>query len=192
MLGAPLHAPPPERVHHGSLWLRIIALPCVLLLCACAKPATSDIKTAAAADETIKFSGYQTYGWFAGIGVLKDDSGRWDNGKIDVAAELKFKIDKAMRERGLNESSTPQLLIGFLIAANIDQLKEIGDRGGKVSTVEGVGKSALVVELVDASTQHTVWVGAAAGDAQTGRSTDELEARLDYAVTELFKALPRE
>lgn len=177
---------------HRSLWLKI-ALPCFLLVCACAKAPTSDIKTAAAVDETIKFSGYQTYGWFAGIGVLKDDSGRWDNGNVDVAAELKFKIDKAMRDRGLNESSAnPQLLIGFLIAANLDQLKEISDRGGKVSSVEGVGKSALVVELIDASTKHTVWVGAAAGDAQTGRSTDELKERLDYAVTELFKALPRE
>ena len=177
---------------HRSLWLKV-AVPCFLFFCACAKAPTSDIKTAAAVDETIKFSGYQTYGWFAGIGVLKDDSGRWDNGDVDIAAELKFKIDKAMRERGLNESSAnPQLLIGFLIAANLDQLKEISDRGGKVSSVEGVGKSALVVELVDASTKHTVWVGAAAGDAQTGRSTDELKERLDYAVTELFKALPRE
>jgi hypothetical protein len=166
-------------------------LPC-LLVCACAKAPTSDIKTAAAVDETIKFSGYRTYGWFAGLGLINDDSGRWDNGDLDIANELKFKIDKAMRERGLNESPEPQLLIGFLVAANLDQLKEISDRGGKVSSVEGVGKSALVVELVDASTKHTVWVGAASGDAQTGRSTDELKERLDYAVTELFKALPSE
>lgn len=178
---------------HRSLWLRIIVLPCFLLFGACAKAPTSDIKTAAAVDETIKFSGYQTYGWFAGIGLIKDDTGRWNNGDIDVAAELKFEIDKRMRERGINESSAnPQLLVGFLIAANVDQLKEISDRGGDVSSVEGVGKSALVIELVDASTKHTVWVGAAAGDAQTGRSTDELKERLDYAVTALFKALPDE
>jgi hypothetical protein len=178
---------------HRSLWLRVIALPCVLLVCACAKAPTSDIKTAAAADETIKFSGYKTYGWFAGVGLVKDDTGRWDNGSLDVGAELKFNIDKALRDRGLNESSAnPQLLISYLIAANIDQLKEIEGRGGDVSSVEGVGKSALVVELVDASTQHTVWVGAAAGDAQTGRSTGELKERLDYAVTEVFKALPRD
>jgi hypothetical protein len=177
---------------HRSLF-RIITLSGLVFLSACAKVPTSDIKTRAAVDDTVKFSGFETYSWFAGLGLVKDDTGRWDNGELDVSAELKFIIDKSMRERGLNESSAhPDLLVGFLIVADLNQLQEVSERGGKVSSIEGVGKSALIIELIDARTNHTVWLGAAAGDAKTGRSSAELKERLDYAVTALFRDLPRD
>lgn len=174
--------------------LRIFVFAALLLAAGCApKAQTSDIKTQTAADETVKFAGYKTYTWFAGVGMVRDDTGKWDDGDLDITAELKFLIDKSLRERGLNESaSSPDLFIGFLVVADVNQLKEITDRGGKVTSIEGVGESALVIEVIDAKTERTVWVGAAAGDAQTGRSQDELKARLNYAVTELFKGLPKE
>lgn len=176
------------------LWLRLITLAGVLLACGCApKAPTSDIKTQVAADETIKFSGFKTYTWFAGVGMVRDDTGKWDDGDLDIAAELKFIIDKTMRDRGMNEStSNPDLFIGFLVVADVNELKQITDRGGKVTSIEGVGESALVIELIDAKTERTVWVGVASADAQTGRSNDEVKARLNYAVSELFKGLPRE
>lgn len=179
---------------HLPLWLRIITLASLLLAAGCGpKAQTSDIKTQVAADETVKFAGYKTYTWFAGVGMVRDDTGKWDDGDLDIAAELKFLIDKSMRERGMNESSSnPDLFIGFLVVADLNQLKQITDRGGKVTSIEGVGESALVIELIDAKTERTVWVGAAAADARTGRSNDEVKARLNYAVTELFKGLPKE
>jgi len=179
---------------HLSLWLRTITLASALLFLGCApKAQTSDIKTQTAADETVKFAGYKTYTWFAGVGMVRDDTGKWDNDDIDVTAELKFLIDKKLRERGLNESSSsPDLFIGFLVVADVNQLKQITDRGGKVTSIEGVGESALVIEVIDAKTERTVWVGAAAGDAQTGRTSDEIKARLDYAVTQLLEGLPKE
>lgn len=178
---------------HLPPWLKLITLSGLLLVSACAKAPTSDIKTQAAADDTVKFSGFKTYSWFAGVGLVKDDTGKWDNGSVDIAAELKFLIDKTLRERGMTEASAdPDLLIGFLIAADVNQLREISDRGGKVTAVEGVGQSALWIELLDARTKRTVWVGAAAGEAKTGRSDDELKQRLSYAVNELFDGLPRD
>ena len=51
-------------------WLRLITLSGLLLVSACAKAPTSDIKTQAAADDTVKFSGFKTYGWFAGVGLV--------------------------------------------------------------------------------------------------------------------------
>lgn len=179
---------------HLLLSRRIFVFAALLLATACApKAQTSDIKTQTAADETVKFAGYKTYTWFAGVGMVRDDTGKWDDGDLDITAELKFLIDKSLRERGLNEStSSPDLFIGFLVVADVNQLKEITDRGGKVTSIEGVGESALVIELIDAKTERTIWVGAAAGDAQTGRSQDELKARLNYAVTELFKGLPKD
>lgn len=179
---------------HLLLSFRIFVFAALLLFAGCApKAQTSDIKTQTAADETVKFAGYKTYTWFAGVGMVRDDTGKWNDGGLDVTAELKFLIDKSLRERGLNEStSSPDLFIGFLIVADVNQLKEITDRGGKVTSIEGVGESALVIEVIDAKTERTIWVGAAAGDAQTGRSQDELKARLNYAVTELFKGLPKE
>lgn len=179
---------------HLPLSLRIFAFAALFLAAGCApKAQTADIKTQTAADETVKFAGYKTYTWFAGVGMVRDDTGKWDDGDLDITAELKFLIDKSLRERGMNEStSSPDLFIGFLVVADVNQLKQITDRGGKVTSIEGVGESALVIEVIDAKTERTVWVGAAAGDAQTGRSQDELKARLNYAVTELFKGLPKE
>jgi len=178
---------------HLPMWLRLTALTCALLASACSKAPTSDIKTQVAADETVKFAGYKTYSWFAGVGMVRDDTGKWDDGDLDITAELKFLIDRNLRDRGLNEApGEPDLFIGFLVVADVNQLKEITDRGGKVTAIEGVGESALVIELIDAKTERTIWVGAASADAQTGRSNDEVKARLDYAVTELFKGLPRE
>jgi hypothetical protein len=191
---APARAPNQDRIiMHLPTWLRLTALTCALLLTACSKAPTSDIKTQVAADETVKFAGYKTYSWFAGVGMVRDDTGKWDDGDLDIAAELKFLIDRTLRDRGLNEApGEPDLFIGFLVVADVNQLKEITDRGGKVTAIEGVGESALVIELIDAKTERTIWVGAASADAQTGRSNDEVKARLDYAVTELFKGLPRE
>jgi hypothetical protein len=182
-----------EIIMFLSHWLKLTTLSCALVLCSCSKAPTTDIKTQVAADETVKFSGYKSYSWFAGVGMVRDDTGKWDDGDLDITAELKFLIDSKLRGRGLNEAtSTPDLFIGFLIVADVNQLKEITDRGGKVSSIEGAGEAALVIELIDAKTERTVWVGVASADAQTGRSNDEVKARLDYAVTELFKGLPKD
>lgn len=190
-----MHRSQPLRLTTSTVLLCILLLLTTLSLATSCSPKaqTSDIKTQTAADETIKFAGYETYAWFAGVGLLHDDTGKWDSGDLDITAELKFLIDKSLRERGLNESSSnPDLFVGFLIVADVNQLQEITDRGGKVAAVEGVGESALVIEVIDAKTERTIWVGAAAGDVQTGRSRDELKARLDYAVTTLLEGLPKD
>lgn len=176
-----------------SKWLCGALISCAIFAGGCSKAPTSDIKTQAVADESVKFSAYESYAWFAGIGIVRDETGRWDDGDLDITAELKFLIDRTLRDRGLTEASTsPSLFVGFLVAADVNQLEEVKARGAKVASLEGTGESALVIELIDAETGHTVWPGVASADVQTGRTNDEVKARLDYAVTKLFDQLPRD
>lgn len=169
------------------------AIVCLGLLGAagCTNAATADIKTEAAADETVKFSGFKSYGWFGGLGVVRDTTGKWSNNDLDIAGELKFLIDQELRGRGYEAAeSNPDFLVGFLVAANIDELKKVEERGGKVSHVEGAGNSGLIIEIIDAKTERTIWVGVALGDAKTDRPKEEVKERMAFAVSELLKKLP--
>jgi hypothetical protein len=160
---------------------------------ACTHAKTDDIHVHSAADVKTNFKGYKTYGWYGSLSVLQDQTGTWVPRDRDVMAEVKFLVDKKMRELGLVEvKSNPDLLVGMLIVADVQQLQKLEDeRGQAVAGFERVGKGALVVELVDAETNKTVWLGGAEGEAHGGYSTKQSNERLAYAVDKLFDELPR-
>ena len=47
-----------------------------------------------------------------------------------------------------------------------------------------------MVELIDAETEKTVWIGGAKGDIRGSTSAEVSKQRLAYAVDELFATLP--
>ena len=74
-------------------------------------------------------------------------------------------------------------------AAGVDmtslELKE--DPESKKEVLTNVPKAALVIALIDAKTGYTVWLGFAEGDVQEQQTIENIRARIDYAVTEIFK-----
>ncbi len=65
------------------------------------------------------------------------------------------------------------------------ELKE--DPESKKEVLTNVPKAALVIALIDANTGYTVWLGFAEGDVQEQQTIENIRARIDYAVTEIFK-----
>ena len=81
--------------------------------------------------------------------------------------------------------------MAFLLVADVNQVKKIDEeRGGNVENLEGVGKGALLIELIDAETTKTIWLGGATAQVSSKYSDDERKQRLDYAISELIGQLP--
>lgn len=174
----------------------ILAATLSLTLGACTPAAsalTADIKTSAQVDQKVRFAGVKSYAWFETEATMDDSLNRWKGVGFDIPAEIQFLIERELRERGVVQvDDEPDVFIGFVAAATVDHFEQVQRRGGQVPDVEGVGESSLVIELIDADTEHTIWVGVAQGETQTGRTDEQVRARLDYMVTELLKQLPTE
>jgi hypothetical protein len=54
-----------------------------------------------------------------------------------------------------------------------------------------VPRGGLVLLLMDAHTGYIIWKGVATADVQDRPDEETAKARLDYAVTKMFKLLPK-
>jgi len=165
----------------------------VALCLSCASTPTSDIKVHSAMDAKSNIAAYKSYAWDTNAGILKDRTGMWIPKEVDTQSEVQFLIDKKLRERGMTVvQESPDLLVSMLIAADVKEVEEIkAKHGGTVTGLDPVGKGALLVELVDARTGNTVWLGAAEGDVRGSNSLEVSKQRLAYAVDKLFEQLPK-
>jgi len=163
-------------------------LPGVLLIISCAT-LTQDIIVKTNASPDVDFNSYKSYAWAGSAKIVFDPIGQWEQPTLDTDEEVKFNIDKQMREKGLFEvEENPDLLVAF--AAGIDmtflELKEDPDSNKQVIT--NVPKAALVIALVDTRTGYTVWLGFAEGEVQKQQSIENIRARIEYAVKEIFRS----
>lgn len=162
------------------------------LLNACGSSLTADIKTESAADEKVNFAGMKSYAWYAGLGALNDETELWADPKFDMLGEFKFVIDRELRKKGFSESTKPDVFVAFLVVANVDQVKKIDEqRSENLDNLKGVGKGALVIELIDAESAKTIWLGAATAEVSSKFTDEERKQRIDYAVSELIGQLPK-
>jgi hypothetical protein len=164
---------------------------------ACSSSAsTDDIKVRSAADQKANLAGYKTFAWLESDSTVVDRTGVWAEKDLDTRTEIQFLVDQALRKHGLTVSQgEPDLLVGMSILAEVQDVEEkkVQDEKKRRESVtfDAVGEGALVVELIDAETAKTVWIGGAKGDIRHSRTPDETKQRLSYAVEELFKTLPR-
>jgi hypothetical protein len=65
------------------------------------------------------------------------------------------------------------------------------DPESNLETLENVPMGALTVILIDAGTGLAIWGGVATAEIQQNPEQDVIKKRLDYAVTSMFKQLPK-
>ncbi|MEH6472423.1 MAG: DUF4136 domain-containing protein [Halopseudomonas sp.] len=163
----------------------------VLAVTGCAS-VTQDIKVQAESDPKVSISGYKSYAWLGAAAIVFDDAGRWEPPQYDVDAELKFYIDRELRKRGMTESSSnPDLAIAFAAGIDMDDFEFIKDPDSQLESLQNIPKGALVIALVDVRTGDPVWVGVAEGNLKENVDIKTSKERLNYAVTEMFKKLPK-
>jgi uncharacterized protein YceK len=170
----------------------LLLLICIVLLSGCAPVQTKDIRVDAQADPKANFSGYKTYAWLAAAAILNDPDGQWKTPSFNATAEIKNLIDRELQKRGLSESdSNPDLVVAFAAGVDMEALKLKMDPAAKIRNLENVPMGGLAVVLVDSKSGFVNWAGVATAEVRKKPDTRMAKERLDYAVTEMFKKLPK-
>jgi hypothetical protein len=173
-------------------FIQTTSLAFIVLLTACATAPTSDIKVDAEADPKASFSGYKTYAWLAAAQLLHDPEGQWEPRDVDLDAEIQLMIKDQLSQRGIVEVKTdPDMFVAYaagvdMAALNLKQNPETGE-----NLLENIPRAALVVALVDADNGYVVWLSEAVGEVQQQADAATVRARIDYAVREMFRQLPK-
>ncbi len=164
----------------------------VMLLSGCASVPTKDIQVDAQARPKANFSGYKTYAWLGAAAIVNDPYGQWEPLQFDADAEIMFLIDRELRKRGMSENSAgPDLVIAFAAGIDMEALGLKVDSETKMDMLENVPRGGLVVVLVDSESGFVIWVDVATAELQESPDTQTVKARLDHAVTQMFKKLPK-
>ena len=163
-----------------------------LLLTGCASTMTQDIKVETEADPKANLAGYSSYTWLGSARIVYDPEGQWEPPEFDMDNEIKFLIDRELREHGMTEaSSSPDLIVAYAAGIDMAQMEIKTDPESKLETLENVPKGALSVILIDAQTGFAVWGGVATAEVQQDPDQEVTRQRLDCAVTSMFKQLKK-
>ena len=163
-----------------------------MLLTGCSSVPTKDIQVEAQADPKANFSGYKTYAWLGSAAILNDAYGQWEPAAFDADTEIKYLIDRELRKRGMSENaSAPDMIVAFAAGINMDALALKVNPETDMEMLANVPQGGLLLVLVDSESGFVIWAGAATADVQKRPDTETAKARLDYAVTQLFKQLPK-
>jgi PBP1b-binding outer membrane lipoprotein LpoB len=159
----------------------------VLFLSACASTPTKDIEVRSETRPGINLANYNSFAWVASAEIMNDPYGHWEPEGFDADVEVRFLLIKELRDKGLVESSTdPDLLLVFAAGVDMQNLEVVKNSDSKMSSLQKVPKGAFLVALIDSATGRVVWVGVAEGDAEAGRSAEEVKKRLAFAVKKMF------
>jgi hypothetical protein len=85
----------------------------------------------------------------------------------------------------------PDLIVAYAAGIDMDRLELKVDPKTKINMVESVPRGGLIVVLVDSQSGFVIWIGSATAEIQDKPTTQTVKARLDYAVSKLFKQLPK-
>jgi len=164
----------------------------LLLLSGCASNVTKDIKVEAETDPKANIAGYSSYTWLGSAAILYDPEGQWEPPEFDMDTEIKFLIDRELREHGMTESSSnPDLIVAFAAGIDMATMEIKTDPESELKTLENVPSGALTVILIDAQTGLAIWGGVATGEVQQNPDQEITRQRLDYAVSSMFKQLKK-
>ncbi len=70
-------------------------------------------------------------------------------------------------------------------------LKLKNDPDSKLAVLTNVPDAALMVVLIDTATNNIIWISKAEAEIQQHDSKEIVLKRIDYTITEMFKALTR-
>ena len=164
----------------------------ILLVAGCASSMTKDIMVETDVDPKADLKGYSTYTWLGSAAIVYDPEGKWEPPQFDADAEIKFLIDRELRQHGMTESSAnPDLIVAFAAGIDMSSLEIKVDPESELETLENVPVGALTVILVDAGTGMAIWAGVATAEVQQNPEQDVIKKRLDFAVSSMFKQLPK-
>lgn len=164
----------------------------VMLLSACTTVPTQDISVDAESDPKASFSGYKTYAWFAAAQILFDPEGQWEPRDVDIDAEVQALINSQLGKRGMSEdNSSPDMLVAYAAGVDMASLGLKLNPETQEKILENIPSAALVIALIDADTGYVIWIAEAVGEVQQQADAATVRARIEYAIDEMFRLLPK-
>jgi len=172
--------------------LPLLTLAFVMLLSACSTAPTKDITVDAEADPKASFSGFKTYAWLASAQIVYDPEGQWEPRNVDIDTEVQYMINGELRKRGIAEvNANPDMLVAYAAGVDMTTLGLKENPETKEKLLENIPGAALVVALIDADTGYVIWVAEAVGELQQQADQATVRARIEYAIKEMFRLLPK-
>jgi len=169
----------------------IFTLVTLFLISGCASSVTKDIMVETDSDPKANLSGYTSYAWLGAAAIVFDEKGQWEPPQFDADAEIKFLIDRELRDHGMTEDSVnPDLVVAYAAGIDMDSMDIKADPESGIEALENVPAGALIVIMIDADTGLAIWAGIATADIQESPTAETTKARLDFAVSEMFSKLP--
>ncbi|MDJ0832919.1 MAG: DUF4136 domain-containing protein [Gammaproteobacteria bacterium] len=162
-----------------------------LVISACTLTPKDDIQVTSDIDPKINFSGYKTYEWLGSLGMFNDPAGKWKAVDFDMDSEIAILIDRELGKRGIEESmADADLLVMYLAGIDMEALQAKTDPQTQLKTIQNVPQGGLVIALIDARSGFVIWVGTATAQIRNLPS-EQVQQRLDYAVTQMIKQIPK-
>lgn len=169
-----------------------ISLLGLAMLAGCTTVPVEDIEVAVKADPMAHFGGYHSYTWLGAMGTLYDSDEKWVPPAFDAGTEIKRLIDRELCKRGLSQTNAgADVVVAFTAALDMDALDVQVNPESNLKISETIPQAGLIVTLTDSQTGYLIWIGAADAKAKAHPDTKIAKARLDYAVTQIFKKLPK-
>lgn len=145
---------------------------------------TSDIKVENTKSDKVDLTGYKTYQFIEGSGIVQDGRKK----KVNAAEKIEAQINTELAKKGKTPvSKDPDFFVAYLGGADMDAVKKKLDKNGK-EVIEKSPEAALVLMLIDADTGSIIWMSTAEGEAKGG-TKDEIEKRIDYAVKQMLNGV---
>ena len=159
-----------------------------IILSACASTMTKDIEVETASDPKVNLKAYTKYAWLGSAALLNDPEGKWQPAKFDISSDIKFLIDRELRNKGLSEvaDQDAEVAISFFTGVDMEAKGLKADPNTQVEIPTNVPKAALIVVALDIQTGFVIWMGVATGDINEDASIETTKERINYAVTKMF------
>ncbi len=167
----------------------LFAVTLLFLLAGCSSH-TADIRVRTEVGSNANLSQYKSYSWLEIVTSLHDPRGKWQARGLDIAGEIKFFIDRELREYGLHYSTTdPDIAVAFQLGANMESLKLAIDPNSRLDVLKNVPDATLTVVLIDTATRDIIWISKAEAEIQQDATPEMVHKRIDYTITEMFKKI---
>jgi hypothetical protein len=170
----------------------VLSILSVMFLAGCATVPTKDITVDTRTDPKAYFSSYKSYSWLDTAAILNDPYGQWEPPNFDADAEVKYLIDRELRKRGITQNSIdPDIIVTFAAGIKLTTLALKVDPKTNINSLVYTPRGGLLISLVDSKSGFVIWKGVATADIQKQPDAKTVKARLDYAVTQLLRELPK-
>jgi hypothetical protein len=152
---------------------------------------TDDIRVDTIRDITFNVEGFDTYAWVGAAAAVRDPDREWTPSGLDVASELKFLVDRELRERGRSQVvQDPKMVAIFAIGLDMKAVEVSINPESDTKEFEPSPKAGVFVYLIHPRTRYVVWAGRAIGDVTENITIEQAKERLEHAVDQMFEDFP--